>query len=146
MNKNNKCELVDWKLKFRVERVDSGQRVVCVVQSAHIFRGNRLVFVRPEYFEMIKLRVGAINQFRLMEDTKSIPCVVLHDQEFKMDVAAVGISHTIEVVNTSEWAVPFYAELYGIVLVKPGEKPRVSDWEDYLVSNSSQGNEGDSTV
>lgn len=120
---------VKWKLKFRVDRLEPGKTAIIEVRSAYNFRGKVFTFTRPECFGVVNFKVGHMNQF-VLSGAPEIPCLVLHDQELKLDVAVIGISHVLEIHNMSEWALPFHAELHGIILLGDEEIPRSSDWED----------------
>jgi len=139
---------VPWKLKFRVPRVRPGQLYTVVVISAYPFRGEILNLDRPECFSVRKLRVGREDQIvgdevpgvvlsGLVGD--EVPGVVLSGQKLTLSAAAPGVAHELEVRNTSDGELSFFAELLGLALVEEGETPREVDWEEADRSASRSG-------
>jgi hypothetical protein len=118
---------VPWKLIFKIDVVEPGQISTCEVCSSYIFRGNLLLFDRSEGFVLQELLFGRRNQIRC-----EVPCESVHGNDLLLDVVVRGTSCVLKVRNTSDAALPFRAELQGMLLAGADEVPVEQDFEGFI--------------
>lgn len=111
-----------WKLIYRFEGARPEQGFTCTVEPRAPFRGRFFMFSRPECFTLKRYIVGLRDQL-----AAPCPCEVLHAADILVSTGELGWRHTIELLNSSSYTLPFYAELHGIAW---SEEPLTSsEWE-----------------